>query len=111
MKQNLFVFLLFIELSFVLSADKAITIFIVGDSTAANKDTSGGKLERGWGQLFQNFFNKNLAVIDNHARNGCSSKSFMDEGLWAKVTKLIKKGDYVLIQFAHNDEKKGDAAR
>ena len=56
MKQ-FFLILTFIELSFVLSADKAITIFIVGDSTAANKDTSGGKLERGWGQMFQNYFN------------------------------------------------------
>jgi pectinesterase len=111
MKQRLFLVLIFIELSFVLSASKAITIFIVGDSTAANKDTSGGKLERGWGQLFQNYFNKNLAVVDNHARNGRSSKSFMTDGLWAKVTKLIKKGDYVLIQFGHNDEKKGDTVR
>jgi pectinesterase len=111
MKHTLFLVLIFIELSFVLSASKAITIFIVGDSTAANKDTSGGKLERGWGQLFQNYFNKNLAVVDNHARNGRSSKSFMTDGLWAKVTKLIKKGDYVLIQFGHNDEKKGDTAR
>ena len=111
MKHTLFLVLIFIELSFVISASKAVTIFIVGDSTAANKDTSGGKLERGWGQLFQNYFNKNLAVVDNHARNGRSSKSFMTEGLWAKVTKLIKKGDYVLIQFGHNDEKKGDTAR
>ena len=111
MKHTLFLVLMFVELSFVISANKAVTIFIVGDSTAANKDTSGGKLERGWGQLFQNYFNKNLAVVDNHARNGRSSKSFMTDGLWAKVTTLIKKGDYVLIQFGHNDEKKGDTAR
>jgi len=111
MKQPFFLILIFIELSFVISANKAITIFIVGDSTAANKDTSGGKLERGWGQLFQNYFNKNLAVVDNHALNGRSSKSFMSEGHWAKVTKLIKKGDYVLIQFGHNDEKEGDKVR
>jgi pectinesterase len=109
MKQRLFLVLIFIELSFVFSASKAITIFIVGDSTAANKDTSGGKLERGWGQLFQNYFNKNFVVVDNHALNGRSSKSFIDEGQWAKVTKLIKKGDYVLIQFGHNDEKEDEA--
>ena len=53
----------------------------------------------------QNFFNQNFVVVDNHALNGRSSKSFVDEGHWAKVTKLIKKGDYVLIQFGHNDEK------
>ena len=104
MKQYL-LFLIFLKLSLVLMADKAIKIIIVGDSTAANKDTSGGKLERGWGQMFQNYFNKNFVVVDNHALNGRSSKSFIDEGEWAKVTKLIKKGDYVIIQFGHNDAK------
>ncbi len=49
MKQILFLVVIFIELSFVLSANKQITIFIVGESTAANKDTSGGKLELSWG--------------------------------------------------------------
>ena len=108
MKQNFFFLLFFIGISLVLTADKAKTIFVVGDSTAANKDTSGGKLERGWGQMLQNFFNQNFVVVDNHALNGRSSKSFVDEGHWAKVTKLIKKGDYVLIQFGHNDEKEDE---
>ena len=109
MHNSFFLILFLTELSFIFSADKTITIFIVGDSTAANKDTSGGKLERGWGQLFQNYFNKNFVVVDNHALNGRSSKSFIDEGQWAKVTKLIKKGDYALIQFGHNDEKEDEA--
>ena len=104
-----FLILIFIELSYIYSADKTITIFVVGDSTAANKDTSGGKVERGWGQMFQNYFNKNFVVVDNHALNGRSSKSFIDEGHWAEVTKLIQKGDYVLIQFGHNDEKDSEA--
>ena len=104
-----FLILTFISLSSVLSADKEIKIFIAGDSTAANKDTSGGKLERGWGQMFENYFNKNFVVVDNHALNGRSSKSFIDEGHWAEITKLIKKGDYVIIQFGHNDEKDDEA--
>jgi len=110
MSQKLFFLILtYIQLSFILNADKAITIFVVGDSTAANKDTSGGKQERGWGQMLQGNFNQNFVVVDNHALNGRSSKSFIDEGQWAKVTKLIKKGDYVLIQFGHNDEKDDEA--
>ena len=110
MQQKMFFLILtFICLSSVFSADKTITIFVVGDSTAANKDTSGGKRERGWGQMLQNNFNKNFVVVDNHALNGRSSKSFIDEGEWAKVIKLIKKGDYVLIQFGHNDEKDDEA--
>ena len=109
MKHNFCFLLFFIGISLVLTADKTTTIFVVGDSTAANKDTSGGKLERGWGQMLQNFFNQNFVVVDNHALNGRSSKSFVDEGHWAEVTKLIKKGDYVLIQFGHNDEKEDEA--
>ena len=63
-------FLILIELSFVLNADKAKTIFIAGDSTAATRDTSNNNQERGWGQMLQNYFNKNFIVVDNRARGG-----------------------------------------
>ncbi len=86
-----------------------IKIFMIGDSTMANKDVSGGKLERGWGMMLSNFFTDNV-VIDNHALNGRSSKSFIDQGHWQKVLSQIKPGDYVFIQFGHNDEK-ADTAR
>ena len=81
-----------------------VTFFMVGDSTMANKDVSEGKPERGWGMMFANFFTEDV-VVDNHARNGRSSKSFIDEGLWQNVLDKIKPGDYVFIQFGHNDEK------
>ena len=55
MKQNFFFLLFFIGISLVLTADKEKAIFVVGDSTATNKDTSGGKLERGWGKCFKIF--------------------------------------------------------
>lgn len=80
------------------------TIFIIGDSTAANKDTTGGKQERGWGMALQNCFDEHI-VVDNHAVNGRSSLSFINEGRWDKVLERIKPGDYVIIQFGHNDEK------
>ena len=82
----------------------ATTIFIIGDSTAANKDISGEKQERGWGMVLQGFFSEDIR-IDNHAVNGRSSKSFIAEGRWKKVLERIKPGDYVFIQFGHNDEK------
>ena len=85
--------------------DKKTTIFIIGDSTAANKDTTGGKVERGWGMMLQRCFNPDYIRVDNHAVNGRSSKSFIDEGRWDKVLSLIRPGDYVIIQFGHNDEK------
>ena len=53
----------------------------------------------------QRYFDENVIVVDNHAVNGRSSKSFMDEGRWDKVLEKIKPGDYVIIQFGHNDEK------
>ena len=87
------------------TGNNTTTIFIIGDSTAANKDTTGGKQERGWGMVLQNYFNPDYIVIDNHAVNGRSSKSFIDEGRWDRVLKKMKPGDYVVIQFGHNDEK------
>lgn len=88
-------------------ADRAVTIFMIGDSTMANKDISGGKLERGWGMMLGHCFSEGVRV-DNHAVNGRSSKSFIDEGRWDKVLGAIKPGDYVFIQFGHNDEKKDE---
>ena len=85
--------------------DKHTTIFVIGDSTAANKDTTGGKVERGWGMMLQQCFDADFIVVDNHAVNGRSSKSFLDEGRWDKVLEKIQPGDYVIIQFGHNDEK------
>lgn len=85
-------------------SEHRITVFMIGDSTMANKDTSNGKKERGWGMVLQEYF-KDGVVVDNHAVNGRSSKSFIDEGRWQKVLDKIKPGDYVFIQFGHNDEK------
>lgn len=84
--------------------EKRITVFMIGDSTMANKSITGGKPERGWGHVLGGFFTEDI-IIDNHAVNGRSSKSFIDEGRWDKVLSRIKPGDYVVIQFGHNDEK------
>ena len=84
--------------------DKTTTIFVIGDSTAANKDISGGRQERGWAMALQAYFDDHI-IVDNHAVNGRSSKSFIDEGRWSKVLEKMKPGDYVIIQFGHNDEK------
>ena len=70
----------------------------------ANKDISKGLPERGWGMVLPCFFSEDVR-IDNHALNGRSSKSFIDEGRWQEVLDKIKPGDYVFIQFGHNDEK------
>lgn len=99
--------LTFVCLALVMTAFKAdhvITIFMIGDSTMANKQIKNGNLERGWGMALQCYFDDAIRV-DNHAVNGRSSKSFIDEGRWQKVVDKIRPGDYVFIQFGHNDEK------
>lgn len=93
----------------VLLADSVPTIFLVGDSTMADKPLIGNP-ERGWGQFLRSFFLKDV-LIENHARNGRSTKSFLDEGRWQAVVERLREGDYVMIQFGHNDAKRDDPNR
>jgi len=65
----------------------------------------------GWAQVLQEFFDPSKLVVDNRALSGRSTKSFVDEGAWAKVEAALKPGDYVFIQFGHNDSKKDDPKR
>jgi len=84
-------------------------IYLIGDSTMANKPLEGNP-ERGWGQMFHEFFKDNVTV-HNHAVNGRSTRSFIDEGRWAVVLDSLKPVDYVFIQFGHNDQKDYDSTR
>jgi lysophospholipase L1-like esterase len=86
----------------------SVTIHIVGDSTAAIFPASDPRV--GWGAVLGNYFGGGVTVHDA-AQSGRSSKSFIDEGFWNSVKTTIKPGDYVFIEFGHNDEKYGDAAR
>ena len=85
------------------------TVHLMGDSTMAEKDLSGGNLERGWGMMFPNFI-EGMDVV-NYAQNGRSTKSFIDRGLWDKVKANLKPGDWLFIQFGHNDAKESDPER
>lgn len=83
---------------------QARKVHTIGDSTMATYDPNT-TVTRGWGQMFQQFF-KGDVTVNNRAKNGASSKSFyMESAYWQSVKKQIGPGDYVLIQFAHNDEK------
>ena len=93
-----------------LLASSFTTIHLMGDSTMAEKDLSDGKLERGWGMMFPNFVDSTINVI-NYAQNGRSTKSFIDKGLWDMVQYALQPGDYVFIQFGHNDAKADDPDR
>lgn len=82
----------------------ALTVFTIGDSTMANKSLKDNNQERGWGMVLPCYFSDEVKV-ENHAVNGRSTKSFIDEGRWQTVLDRIQPGDYVFIQFGHNDEK------
>jgi lysophospholipase L1-like esterase len=86
------------------------TIYTIGDSTMANKPNPEENPERGWAQMLPDFFKSNV-VIDNRAVNGRSTRSFITEKRWDSVLKTLKKGDYVFIQFGHNDQKEKDPKR
>jgi len=80
------------------------TLYLIGDSTMADKPVLPANPERGWGQLLSLYFRESLRV-ENHAVNGRSAKSFVSEGRWKKIVDRLAPGDYVLIQFGHNDQK------
>ncbi|SDG92469.1 rhamnogalacturonan acetylesterase [Winogradskyella thalassocola] len=81
-----------------------ISIYTIGDSTMADKPNPEENPERGWCQLLPQFLNNN-ATVKNHAVNGRSTRSFIAEGRWDSVYQQMKKGDYIFIQFGHNDQK------
>lgn len=82
--------------------DDSTKIYLIGDSTMSIKEKSAFP-ETGWGVPFAGFFKESAEVI-NKAKNGRSTRTFIEEGLWESVLTNLKKGDYVLIQFGHNDE-------
>lgn len=88
---------------------KPVTLHLVGDSTMSDKPNLAYP-ERGWGQLLPQFVTPQLTVV-NHAANGRSTRRFLNEGRWQLLLSELGKGDYVLIQFGHNDSKQSDPAR
>lgn len=106
--RNILLFLLFPAFAGFIP-DAPIRIFLIGDSTMADKPIIDNP-EHGWGQMLPAFFTKNVAVY-NHAKNGRSTRSFLLEGRWDSVRSKLCEGDYVFIQFGHNDSKKEDTSR
>jgi lysophospholipase L1-like esterase len=87
------------------------TLYLVGDSTMADKADPADNPEHGWGQLLPRFVDTTRLAVRNHAANGRSTKRFLDEGRWDTVMTRVRPGDYVLVQFAHNDGHLIDPAR
>jgi lysophospholipase L1-like esterase len=102
MKKIIILLLATAALSFAFPSKKKIKIFLAGDSTIAIKETKVYP-ETGWGMPFVHFWDSSVIVV-NRAKNGRSTKTFLSEGLWKSIYDEAGEGDYVIIQFGHNDE-------
>lgn len=102
MKKIAFVLISLILFSFMLPEKKKMKIFLAGDSTMSIKETRYYP-ETGWGMPFVYFWDSTVTVV-NKAKNGRSTSSFRIEGLWKQIMDESQEGDYVFIQFGHNDE-------
>ncbi len=98
-------------LFFAAAVFAAPTLHLVGDSTMADKPKEPANPETGWGQALPMLLRPEAVRVVNHAMNGRSTKSFIDQGRWAAVVAALRPGDFVIIQFAHNDAKDQDPKR
>lgn len=88
----------------VVTAQEATNVFLAGDSTMSIKAVKDYP-ETGWGMPFSYFFDENI-IVDNRAKNGRSTKTFISEQRWQSIIDNLKQGDFVIIQFGHNDQSK-----
>jgi lysophospholipase L1-like esterase len=105
-KKNVLLFAALIVLlsSFIiLKEEKKPTLFFVGDSTVKNGKGDGSGNMWGWGDLMAPLFDTTKIKLENDALGGTSSRTYITKGLWDKVLAKIQKGDYVILQFGHND--------
>jgi rhamnogalacturonan acetylesterase len=89
--------------SFMLLKKGKPVFYIIGDSTVKNGDGTGKGSLWGWGNFIADYFDTTKISVQNHAIGGRSSRTFITEGRWDKVLATLKKGDYVIMQFGHND--------
>ena len=87
---------------FIIKKEKPV-FYIIGDSTVRNGDGTGKNQQWGWGSMIANYFDTNKISVRNHAIGGRSSRTFITEGRWQRILETLKKGDYVIMQFGHND--------
>jgi lysophospholipase L1-like esterase len=105
-----FLLILFILFPFSTFAKDPVTIYLAGDSTCADKQPEK-RPETGWGEMLGGHFKDGKVKIDNRAMNGRSTKTFISEGRWQAIVDALDAGDYVFIQFGHNDSSKDKGER
>ncbi len=98
----LVILILFFGVSFQKPQHKPV-LYMIGDSTMQNGSGKGSDSLWGWGSFIGLYINSDKIDIRNHAKGGRSSRTFLTEGRWDSIMKTLRKGDYVLMQFGHND--------
>ena len=98
-----FASILLITSSFLLFKKEKPVFYIIGDSTVKNGDGTGKNNQMGWGTVITPFFDASSIDVRNHAIGGRSSRTFITDGRWNAILATLKKGDYVIMQFGHND--------
>ncbi|MBW4890251.1 rhamnogalacturonan acetylesterase [Mucilaginibacter sp. HMF5004] len=86
-----------------ISQDEKPVLYIIGDSTVQNNDGNGKNAYWGWGTLLKPYLDSTRISLQNHAKSGTSTRTFILDGRWNKILKTLKKGDFVIMQFGHND--------
>ena len=99
--------ILIIVSSFVISEKDKPTLYIIGDSTVRNTN----RPQCGWGEMISVFFDTSKISISNQAMAGRSTRTFIKEKRWERVLSTLKPGDYVIMQFGHNEGSKPDTSR
>ena len=102
--KKMFLFFAVVLTAFTLPPKKKIRVYLIGDSTMCEYEAKRAPLT-GWGMPFKNFFDTTV-TIDNRAKGGRSTRTFLSENRWQPIADSLQEGDYVLMQFGHNDEAK-----
>ena len=87
----------------IVQDDNRPRCILIGDSTVKNGKGKGDGNLWGWGSYLGDFFDSSKIAVENHALGGTSSRTFQTNGLWEKALERVRKGDYVIMQFGHND--------
>ena len=104
---TIFCFITIVLCSFIFLQKEKPTLYIIGDSTVRNNN----RPQCGWGEKIGEHFDTTQLNIANQAMAGRSTRTFIKEGRWDKVMNTIKKGDYLIMQFGHNEGSKPDTSK
>src|SRR5215217_3157083 len=97
-------FCLLVTLTALAPFQKKPVLYVIGDSTVQNNDGNGRNDYWGWGTLLKPYLDTTKVTLQNSAKSGTSTRTFISDGRWTKILETINPGDFVIMQFGHNDQ-------